>query len=315
MNAFIFPGQGSQKAGMYNLLGDKAKEVDDVFAIAKEVTGRDVLSLCRDATEEELKHTFNTQLSVTAMNMAYLKLLENRGIKPFVVAGHSLGQLSALVAADVISMFDLFRLVEKRATLMSEVKETGKLATIIGLDKGVVERACAEVGKYGFSVKIALENATRQFVIGGKVADVDAVLPLIQSCNPMRIIEIKVSNAFHTNLMLPMIPAFSEFVNSLTFHEPKTKILLNAKGGYAECAEEIRQDIIMQCEKVVKWVDCMSLLLSKDLVNVAEVGVGRVLSQLMRGIDSNQRVYCLSVAADFDKFVSMQNTATTGVLG
>ncbi|MCR4678071.1 MAG: acyltransferase domain-containing protein [Lachnospiraceae bacterium] len=114
MIAYLFPGQGSQKEGMYNLIKENEADVSEVFDEASKVTGRDIRALCRDATEEELKQTLNTQISVTTMNMAYAKLLEKRGIKPDVVAGHSLGQLSAIAAAGVISTVDLFRLVKKR---------------------------------------------------------------------------------------------------------------------------------------------------------------------------------------------------------
>lgn len=305
MNAFIFPGQGSQKSGMYYLLGNKANEVDEIFAIAQEASGYDVLSMCRDFSEEELKQTLNTQLSVTAMNMAYLRLLENRGIEPNIVAGHSLGQLSALTAAGVISVFDLFRLVGKRAELMSKVKESGKLATIIGLEKDVVNKVCEEVSKNKGNVKIALENATKQFVVGGREEDVSEVLKTLRYDKPLKIVEIQVSNAFHTYLMAPMVQPFREFVSSIEFHTPKTKILLNSKGGVGESVEEIREDVIKQCENTVKWVDCMKLLLAAEKLSVAEVGVGRMMSQLMKGINRKQKVYCLSNPEDFEQYLAL----------
>ena len=176
MIAFLFPGQGSQRAGMYELLGDKANETDELFDIAKEATGRDVLSLCKDATDEELKQTYNTQLSVTAMNLAFATLLKHRGVTPDVVAGHSLGQLSALHEAGVLSTYDLFRLVNKRAELMSGLKESGKLATILGLEKNVVEAVCEETCQTTDQVRIALENSYKQYVIGGREADVDVAV-------------------------------------------------------------------------------------------------------------------------------------------
>lgn len=111
MVGYLFPGQGSQREGMYYLLRDNEREVREIFEIAKEATGRDVLNVCKYCTEQELKETINTQVSVTAMNIAFARLLRNRGIVPDVVAGHSLGQLSAICVAGVISEFDLFSLV------------------------------------------------------------------------------------------------------------------------------------------------------------------------------------------------------------
>ena len=281
MIAFLFPGQGSQRAGMYELLGDKANETDELFDIAKEATGRDVLSLCKDATDEELKQTYNTQLSVTAMNLAFATLLKHRGVTPDVVAGHSLGQLSALHEAGVLSTYDLFRLVNKRAELMSGLKESGKLATILGLEKNVVEAVCEETCQTTDQVRIALENSYKQYVIGGREADVDVAVAKMKEAGAM-------------------VEPFKEFINTLDFQEPKTKILLNSKGGYGTSASEIKEDVIRQCVNVVKWEDCMRQMLTLENLTIAEVGVGKMMSSMIRGIDRSQKVYLTSNTNDFN---------------
>lgn len=300
MIAFLFPGQGSQRAGMYELLGDKANETDELFDIAKEATGRDILSLCKDATDEELKQTYNTQLSVTAMNLAFATLLKHRGVTPDVVAGHSLGQLSALHEAGVLSTYDLFRLVNKRAELMSGLKESGKLATILGLEKNVVEAVCEETCQTTDQVRIALENSYKQYVIGGREADVDVAVAKMKEAGALKIVEIRVSNAFHTYMMEPMVEPFKEFINTLDFQEPKTKILLNSKGGYGTSASEIKEDVIRQCVNVVKWEDCMRQMLTLENLTIAEVGVGKMMSSMIRGIDRSQKVYLTSNTNDFN---------------
>lgn len=150
-------------------------------------------------------------------------------IVPDIVAGHSLGQLSAL-AADVITLHDLFRIVDKRAELMMRVQESGKLATIIGLDKSIMEEICKEVSKILGTVSIALENSDKQYVIGGKEKDADSAVSKIESEGALKIVELKVSNAFHTYLMEPMVQPFSDFINTIVFNEPNAKVLLNARG-------------------------------------------------------------------------------------
>ena len=304
MIAYLFPGQGSQKEGMYNLFGDCAEEVSEVFDEAAKVTGRDIKALCRDATEEELKQTLNTQISVTTMNMAYSKLLEKRGIKPDVVAGHSLGQLSAIAAAGVISTVDLFRLVNKRAELMSGINESGKLATAVGLDKETVTNICEEVSKENGKVSIALENSPTQYVIGGKEEDVDKAVVKLKEAGALKVVEIKVSNAFHTYMMAPMVEDFKKFVNSLEFKKPVCKTLLNCKGGYSDDPEEIREDVINQCVNTVKWVDCINRLLSDENVQIAEVGAGKIMASLVKGFDRKKKVYLMSNPADFEEFVN-----------
>lgn len=304
MIAYLFPGQGSQKEGMYNLIEENEADVSEVFDEASEVTGRDIRALCRDATEEELKQTLNTQISVTTMNMAYAKLLEKRGIKPDVVAGHSLGQLSAIAAAGVISTVDLFRLVKKRAELMSGINESGKLATAVGLDRETVQRICDEVNEASGKVSIALENSPIQYVIGGKEEDVNLAVQKLKDAGAMKVVEIKVSNAFHTYMMAPMVDAFKEFVDSLEFKKPECKILLNCKGGYSDDPEEIREDVINQCVNTVKWVDCMKQLLSNEDVKIAEVGVNKIMASLIKGFDRKKKVWLMSNSEDFGQFVN-----------
>lgn len=302
MIAYLYPGQGTQKSGMYNLLGNRAAEVQEVFDIAKEASGRDILELCKKGTDAELKETLNTQISVTAMNMAYTKLLENRGISPDIVAGHSLGQFSALATAGVISMYDLFRIVQKRAELMTELQEAGKLATVVGLDKNIIDQICEEVSRTAGEVRIALENSAQQNVIGGKEDDVDQAVAKLREAGAIKIVEIRVSNAFHTYLMEPMVEPFHSFIDTIEFHEPKRKILLNAKGDYAESLEEIKEDVIKQCVSVVKWRSCLEHLQKEQDILLAEVGVGKTMAGLVRGMGQNQKTYVMSSNRDFDQF-------------
>lgn len=303
MIVYLFPGQGSQKAGMLNALGEKIDEVKEIFDIAEDVTGRCIRELCIKGIDEELKQTINTQLCVTTMNMAYVKLLENRGILPEVVAGHSLGQFSALTASGVITLPDLFRIVQKRAELMEGISGKGKLATIVGLDKLIIENICNEVSASQGTVEIALENSLQQTVIGGKEEDVNMAIEKIREAGAIRIVETKVSNAFHTYMMKPMVEPFKEFVNTIEFCKPKSKLLLNAKGGFSDDPEEIKMDVFNQCINRVKWVDCLDKILKNEESILAEVGFGKVMMSLVRGKDREKKVYCMSNNKDFELFV------------
>lgn len=185
---------------------------------------------------------------------------------------------------------------------MTSVKGKGKLATIVGLDKTIIEEKCAKANGLSGEVRIALENSEQQYVIGGKEEDVDIVVALLKEEKNKGIFELKVSNAFHTYLMEPMVDAFREFVNTIKFHETSAKILLNSKGGYSESIKEVKEDIIKQCVSTVKWSDCMKLLLTNENIDIAEIGVGRVLTNLMRSFSVEKKIYSLSNKRDFEQF-------------
>lgn len=187
---------------------------------------------------------------------------------------------------------------------MADVQGSGKLATIVGLDKTTIEEVCDKAKRLSGEVRIALENSKQQYVIGGKEEDVDVVVALLKA-KKTDIFELKVSNAFHTYLMEPMVDSFNDFVNTLEFHETSTKILLNSKGGYSENVKEVKEDIVKQCVSVVRWSDCMKLMLENENIAIAEVGVGWVLTNLIRSISPEKKVYSISNKRDFEQFSNL----------
>jgi [acyl-carrier-protein] S-malonyltransferase len=238
------------------------------------------------------------------MNMAFLQLLINREIVPDIVAGHSLGQFSALAAAGVLSLYDLFQIVNRRAELMNQLKESGKLATVIGLQKEVIEEICNEISAETGKVSIALENTKNQFVIGGREPDVNRAVEKLKKIGAIRILEIKVSNAFHTYLMQSMVEPFQTFLDTVEWKNPKARILLNAKGDYATSLGEVKEDVIKQCTNTVKWKDCLSQLLQENELCLAEVGVGKTMESLVRGMNTGQKTFLISNNKDFEQFIS-----------
>lgn len=277
MIAFLFPGQGVQQKNMLSLLKETSPETDRIFEAASDATGRDVKALCASDDLALLAETKNTQPAITAMNCAFFTALKERGVVPDVVAGHSLGQYSALICAEVLSPFDGFRLVARRAELMGSVRKKGKLCAVVGLDERTTEDVCSITGCYP-----ALYNAPGQIVIGGEEKKVLSAADKAREAGAVKAEILSVENAFHTPCMSEMEEAFEKEVDMADLKTPAIKVLLNCKGGPAESLSDIRDDLIKQCCHPVLWADCMKYLAAQNPDEVYEVGVGAVLGGLLR---------------------------------
>ncbi|MDR2024158.1 MAG: ACP S-malonyltransferase [Hungatella sp.] len=303
MIGYLFPGQGSQISGMLHKMGEYYREVQSVFSLASEIANKDVAELCLSKTEAELRKTENTQIAVTAMNMAYLQLLQNRGMKPDIVMGHSLGQFSALVASGVMTMETVFQIICKRAELMSEISVDGSLSTVIGLNYNKVSAVCHMVSVENETVSIALHNTSEQIVIGGNRLCVSKASQILKENGALRVVENRVSNAFHTRLMERMVFEFTNYIQKINLFRPECKIILNCKGDYAENIEEIRKDIIEQCCHTVKWYESLKLLLANRDIILAEVGAGKTLAGMIRNMNRRQNVFLLSERKHLETFL------------
>ena len=300
----MFPGQGTQKPGMLRELGNRMEEVDEVFDIAAGVTGRDIKSLCLTANAEELQKTENTQLAVTAMNMAYLKLLRKEGISPDVTLGHSLGQFSAFVAAGVLTLEQVFMLVQKRAELMAKVNRSGMLCSILGHDIDLVNEVCRSVDPVAENLVVALANTQNQIVIGGTPEYVEKAEEICKAKGALRTVPIRVSNAFHTPLMKEMEDEFAEFVEKIDFSAPKCQLMLNCKGDFATDISDIKMEIRNQCCHTVLWYEGVKKVIkANDKLVFAETGIGKVLTGMMRSIDNKQNMLMMSNSVQFNKFI------------
>ncbi len=301
----MFPGQGTQKPGMLRELGNKMEEANPVFQVAKEVTGRDIKQLCLSANAEELQKTENTQLAVTAMNLAYLHLLHNDGIKPNITLGHSLGQFSAFVAANVLTLEQVFLIVQKRAELMSNVHRSGMLCSVLGMDMETVGEICKRTDPSSEHLVVALHNTQNQIVIGGEP---EYVLKAEEQCiskGALKTVPIRVSNAFHTPLMQGMVQEYAEFIDKIEFGIPRIKVMLNCKGNFAADVQDIKDEIKNQCCHTVFWYEGVKKILNfYPNIVFAETGVGKVLTGMMRSIDNQQKMFMLSNPAQYNKFVN-----------
>ena len=280
--AFIFPGQGSQQVGMGAELARTYPTADAVFQEADATLGRALRQLCFEGPETELKQTENTQLAILICSVATLRVLKELGIVPKAVAGHSLGEYSALVAAEILDFADALRLVHARASFMAAAGEAqeGTMAAILGMETDQLQQLCDTAEGV---VNIANYNCPGQLVISGEVDAVNHVVSLAKAeigerrCRPL-----PVSGAFHSPLMAPAQRKFGAVLDSVTLHAPKVNIAMNVTGAFATDENDIRQRLFQQITQPVQWMKTLQTLEKTGIMHFIEVGPGKVLSGLVK---------------------------------
>ena len=255
---------------------------DAIFQEADAVLGRALRQLCFEGPEVDLKQTENTQLAILVCSVATLRVLETFGIAPSAVAGHSLGEYSALVAAGVLDFSDALRLVQARASYMAEAGETqqGTMAAILGMETEQLQQFCDTVDGI---VNIANYNCPGQLVISGEVVAVNRVVSLAKAeIGERRCRLLPVSGAFHSPLMAPAQQKFGAVLGSVTLHPPKLDIAMNVTGRFATDVDDIRQLLFQQITKSVQWERTLQTIAESGITDFVEVGPGKVLSGLVR---------------------------------
>jgi len=289
--AFLFPGQGSQYVGMGKGFHRVYPEAEKIFQKAKEVLSFDLKELCFRGPEEELRKTINTQPALLTINWIATCALKEKNIKPTVVAGHSLGEYSALLAAEALDYPTTLRLVRRRAELMEEASKNsdGGMAAIIGLPKDIVLSLCEKIGE----VAAVNFNSPSQIVISGKREKVEKAAEQLKQKGARRVITLPVSGAFHTFLMREAARKFSQELDKTFFSEPTCPIITNAFAEYATNSKEIKKALKKQMDHPVLWEDAMKKLISEGIELFIEVGPGKVLQGLLRKI--NRKTVSLGV--------------------
>ena len=305
MKAFVFPGQGTQRAGMLRQLRGSYDAVKDIFDTASELSGIDMQDLCTNQKDDVLAITSNTQLAVTAMNLSYLRLLEREGVTPDIVLGQSVGQFSALAACRALSMEDIFRLLIVRSKLMDSLKEETCLYAVLGLTPEKVKEILdtMEPASDGRRIEVALINSEKQTVIGGRVEDLDRAAVLMQEAGAFSVKRARLNHAFHTSYLKDMEGEFSSFVDTLEVKDPECRIILNCSGDYAESAEDIVRDIKLQCCHPVLWRESLNRLFENEKLEIAECGNGHTMQGIIRDAGYQGKVYLMSSLKDFQMFV------------
>jgi [acyl-carrier-protein] S-malonyltransferase len=283
MKAYIFPGQGAQFTGMGLDLYKNSSVAKELFEQANEILGFSITDVMFEGSPEELKETKVTQPAIFLHSVILAKVLGD-DFKPEMVAGHSLGELSALVANGVLTFEDGLRLVSKRALAMQKACEAqaSTMAAVLGLEDAVVEETCAEIDGI---VVAANYNCPGQLVISGDIAAINKACEVLTEKGARRALVLPVGGAFHSPLMEPAREELAAAIEETTFSEPTCPVYQNVVAKAVINPEEIKENLIAQLTAPVKWTQCIQAMIADGGTEFIEVGPGKVLQGLMRKID------------------------------
>ncbi|MFD1426595.1 [acyl-carrier-protein] S-malonyltransferase [Kroppenstedtia sanguinis] len=284
--AFLFPGQGSQAVGMGKVDYDVDSQVRGVFEEADDALGYSLSRLCFEGPEEDLRLTAHAQPAILTTSVALYRMVERAGLTADFVAGHSLGEYSALVAAEAISFQDAVRTVRKRGLLMEEAVPAGKgtMSAVIGLDRESVDRICREVSGEQGEVEPANYNCPGQLVISGSKEAVEAAGARAKEAGARRVLPLSVSGPFHSSLMQPAADRMSEVLDQLDIREARIPMVANVSARPQQEVADIRKALVQQVAAPVLWEDSIRRLIEEGVDTFVEIGPGNVLTGLVRKI-------------------------------
>ncbi|HEX3143730.1 MAG TPA: ACP S-malonyltransferase [Pyrinomonadaceae bacterium] len=295
MIAFIFPGQGSQNPGMGKDLADNFPAAKQVFEEADGALGFALSDLCFNGPAEELQLTENTQPAILATSIAALRAMQAQDFPaPDFVAGHSLGEYSALVAAGALPVSEAVKIVRARGGYMQEAVPvgTGAMAAILGADLQTVKDACDEAAQ-GQVCSPANINSPAQIVIAGDAAAIDRAIPILKDRGAKRAIKLNVSAPFHCALMKPAQDRLAADLEQANFHDLAAPVVTNVDAKAVVTGKEARESLVRQVSQPVRWLESVEFLINQGVQTFVEIGPGKVLSGLVRQI--NREVRCVNV--------------------
>ncbi|HJQ32714.1 MAG TPA: ACP S-malonyltransferase [Pyrinomonadaceae bacterium] len=283
--AFIFPGQGSQAPGMGRELAERYAAAREVFEEADDALGFALSRLCFEGPAEELQLTENTQPAILTTSVAALRAAEGEGLpRPDFVAGHSLGEYSALVAAGALSLRDAVQTVRKRGRYMQEAVPVGAgaMAAVLGGEFEMIEAVCKEAAHEGEICSPANINSPGQIVIAGSAAAVERALPMLKERGAKRAIALKVSAPFHCALMLPAQERLAADLDAVEFKDLSVPLVTNVDAAVIRMGAEARAALVRQVSSPVRWRESIELLAREGVETFVEVGPAKVLTGLVR---------------------------------
>lgn len=293
--AYIFPGQGSQHPGMGKNLAENFLAAARLFEELDEALQFSISELCFEGTPEQLQLTENTQPAILAVSVAALRAMESEGLpRPDYVAGHSLGEYSALVAASSLTPADAVETVRARGRYMQEAVPvgTGAMAAVIGAQLEIIKEACAEAAQDQVCAPANI-NSVSQVVIAGHAEAVDRASELLRSRGAKRVLKVNVSAPFHSALMMPAQERLAVDLERLNFSDLNVPLVTNVDASIVGQGTQARESLIRQVSSPVRWLESMELLIREGVDTFVEVGPGKVLTGLMRHI--SREVKCLHV--------------------
>jgi len=307
--AFLFPGQGSQVAGMGKDLAEAYPAAKQTFEEADTVLGFGLTALCFNGPQETLDDTINTQPALYTCGVATLRALQAElpGAKPGFVAGHSLGEFTALGAAGAMSFADGLRLVRERGRLMKEAgtQSPGAMAALLGLDAPQVREVCARASEQtGGVLVLANDNCPGQIVISGDEATIEAGLQLAQEAGAKRAVKLAVSIAAHSPLMEPASAAFRQALLATEFHSPNTVVFGNVDAAPLQDVDAIRRELDLQLTHSVRWTESVQAMIAAGAEHFIELGPKDVLTGLLKRIDRSRTGTPLNSAPSLVEFTA-----------
>jgi [acyl-carrier-protein] S-malonyltransferase len=305
--AFLFPGQGSQSVGMGRDLASSFPIARRTFEEANDALGFDLANLCFQGPEEQLRLTEFTQPAIFTVSVAALRVLAEAGVAGDYVAGHSLGEYSANVAAGAIEFAVAARTVRRRGQLMQQAVPAGQgaMAAILGMPAETVVAVCRDASSEGAPVEPANLNSPEQTVISGTTAAVERAIALAKERGAKRAVLLQVSAPFHCSLMQPAQDGLGPILQEIPFSAAKTPVVVNVDAALVTDGAQLRDALIRQVTGAVRWTQSMQLLIAEGVTTFVEVGPGKVLSGLLRQIDRSQKCAQVEDPVSLEKLLAV----------
>ena len=296
--AFMFPGQGAQYVGMGKDFYEQIPVCKEMFELAGKASGLDVVSLCFEENEQ-INITEYTQIAMLAAEVAMLKAVEEKGIKPDVTAGLSLGEYGALAASGVMTPEDVFKIVRKRGIYMQEaVPNGGAMVAVLGLDTEVIEKICEETPG---TVTIANYNCPGQIVITGEEEAVQTAVAKLSGAGAKRCVPLKVSGPFHSSMLVGAGEKLAGELDAVEIHEIQIPYIANVTADYVKKTEDVKPLLEKQVSSSVKWQQTIERMLADGVDTFIEIGPGKTLSGFMRKINRDVKVLNVEKVEDLEK--------------